>query len=1069
MKRKRIQTPPDIILHTKLTLPEIKGTTINRDRLVQTLSENKAKDIILIIADAGYGKTTLVSQWIRHTGSPFVFYSLHEEDSNFDLFLNHLIAGFGQADHDLVKRTKKLVFFNKEIRNNTGMVMGTMVNEIQEKVKNSLYLILDDYHTIARSSIVHQALEYLIEHMPVKLHIVISSRTSPPFPSLTKWRSKQKVFELERKDLIFTTDEVKELISDAYDLSLSNKELQRIEQYTEGWITGIQLILQSSGLHRMAIKDTLNGFLEAHEPLFDYFAHEVLSCESPDIQEFLIRSALLDTLTSEACDHLLRRSNSRIILQDLEHRHVFLTKLRDNEYMFHHLFRKYLNTRLKGYKEYRKLHARAGQYYRNKKLFDLSIKHFLLAEQPLHAGKTMLRSIREDTAGRISGGIDTTLLRKHLNELPEDILYELPELIVIKGTLLRDLGEHTKAAELYSVAEKAAGASNDMAACAHSLAERALLNWLQGKHTIALLLLRKALRTCPTDNKTMKLHILNLLALVWQDLSDLKRAKTYLRKSRKIAQELRILYDQIILASNLATIHLQEGEIKRAYETCKPLIGQLGDHYYYKVGVIYANAARAALDYGDSAWAESCLLKGWSICSPYDDRVSSATLNHCFGLLYMYKEQWNSAMKHFQEARTVFHSLRWRRMESSVLRNIGTLLRLQGNIKDSLKSIEQAEILLKDPTPQKTAHSAFLLADRALIEVHKGDYIQAQKTITLCLHKARSKHWRLGKMYFFLVKTLITLHRDNKNRTKKEIDSLLQLTRRNGYHGILGLELRHQHELAEFMTRIPPHNAYLEMHRISPRRSKLYVSFFGRLRMGESEHQPIELYWPTEKTKSLFAFLVMYRAKRLTRNQVLDALWSELSKKRAHENLRTTAYRMRQTLINAPIPGVALEEIFSYEKGRYILHPNINIESDIEEFTRIMKLAKIGSTDRDTKKALQQALDISDNPFLPDVYDEWVDIERSRIRGQRLTALKRIITIEARLEDDRACSEYCQQYLIIEPLSEEIVCTYMRSLKNLGRISDIKKIYQSLEKTLQKELNTLPAPETQHCYQSLIM
>jgi ATP/maltotriose-dependent transcriptional regulator MalT/DNA-binding SARP family transcriptional activator len=1068
MKSRRIHTPPSLVLRTKLTLPEIKGRIINRERLIALLRDNEQSDIVLINADAGYGKTTLVNQWIRETGYPYVFYALNHEDSNFDLFMNHLITGFEQYKPDFLKNTKELVRLSKEIRNNTSMVMSTLINEIQKNATTHMYVLLDDYHTITRSSIVHNAVQYLIEHMPLRLHIVITSRESPAFSPLTKWRSKQRVFEIEREDLIFTTDEVQELIRDTYELSLTNKELQRITQYTEGWITGIQLILQSSGLHRITIKDTLNGFLEANEPLFDYFAHEVLSYESPRIQEFLTQSSLLDTLTPEACDYILRRTDSHRLLHDLEHRHLFLSEIQGYEYVFHHLFRKYLYMRLKARKEYRKLHVRAGRYYQRKKLFDLSIKHFLLAEQHVHAGKAMLKSIREDTAGRISGGIDTTILSVYLDELPDHVLLQIPELLVIKGTLLRDAGMHTNALDMYTLAEHAARTRHDRTTCAHSLSEKALLNWLQGNHTKALSLLQKALRTCPADSKTMKLHVLNLLALVWQDLSDLARAKTYLRKSRKLAQELKITYDQIILTSNLATIYLQEGEIKRAYEICKPLIPQLEEHYYYKVGVIYANAARAALDYGDTVWAESCLLTGWKICSPFDDRVSSATLNHCFGLLYMYKGQWDSAYTHFTKARTAFSVLRWRRMESSVLRNIGTLFRLKGNLQASLKSIEQAELLLKKPIPQNTAHVAFLLADRALINVEKGEIARAQKTLARCSRESQRTHWHLGEMYSLLVKTLIALRRKRKMRTRTILQNLLVVTNTYGYHGILGLELRHQPDLIAFMQTIPDKNDYIEKHGIGPQKSLIHVKFFGGLRVEDQRYHAIRMEWPTEKTKSLFAFLVFHGTRQITRDQVLQGLWPDLDKKRSHENLRTTAYRMRQTLKNVHIPGTALDAIFTYQKGRYILMPNIAIESDVENFRRFMKVAEAGTGSLDIKHALEEVIEISRDPFLPDIYDEWVDNERLRLREKRLTALKKMIAIESQHKKEKACAEYCKQYLMIEPLAEEIVCTYMKCLKNLGRVSEIKRIYRNLEKTLEKELNINPAPETQRYYHSLI-
>ncbi|MGB3340027.1 MAG: BTAD domain-containing putative transcriptional regulator [bacterium] len=1066
----KIQTPSAMFLRTKIILPETKGKIIERSRLLVLLNNNKDKEIIFIIAGAGYGKTTLLSQWVNNIACTNVFYALSEEDSSLDLFLIHLIAGFDQLEQNFLKRTKELVTYNKELKNNIGTVMGTLVNELQDKCKKDYYIILDDYHAITASSVVHEALHYFIDHLPTKLHIIIASRVLPSFPALIKWRSKQRVFELGHQDLCFNSREIKQLISDTYGLSLPHIELQRIVQYTEGWVTGIQLILQSSGLHRTAIKDTLNGYLEAHQPLFDYFASEVLSYEPQYIQDFLIQSSVLEILTPHACNMILRRKNSHTLLKALEHRHLFLYEVEDQRYKFHHLFRKFLNQRLRMFKGYRQLHIRAAQYYRKSNHYELSIKHYLSAKDYPQAGKMILRSIQEDITGRISGGIDTTLLRKYLYEIPQRVLQKLPQLLVIKGTLQRDAGDHEAAKELYRTAEQVSRRSNDMTTCAHGLSELALLHWLQGKHNEALKILKKALRTCPGSELKMKLHILNLLGLAWQDLSNLTKAKSYLRQAKKIAEELNIFYNKIVLESNLATIFLQEGEIRRAYNTCKPLIPQLGERYYYKVGVIYANSARAALDFGDLNWAESCLEKGWKICRPYEDRVSFGILNHCFGLLHMHKQQWNIARKHLEEARKVFQMLRWKRMESSVLRNIGTLQRLQGDIPKSLQSIKQARGLLSGLGPGESAHATFLLADWALLEVELGKYSKARKTIAMCQRQARLMNWHLGELYALLVNTLISLTHKQKKESVQMIDLLIKLAQKKGCHGILSMELRHQPDLVKYIRQLPKYSSYLDKYHVycAAEHPALCVKLFGRMRIEDSEDQNIVLNWPTEKTKSLFAFLVVHRTKGLSRGQVLDALWSRLSKKKAQENLRTTAYRMRRTIRIACIKGVTKELIFTSRQGRYVLLPNITIESDLDEFDRLTKLADIAHSDDETKTALKKAIDITQADFLPDIYDHWVDSQRSMLRARKLNALQKIIQIISVQNDYHACIGYCKQYLAMEPLSEEIACICMKSLKKLDRMSEIRIVYQSLKKALRNEVKCTPTQETQRLFQTLL-
>jgi DNA-binding SARP family transcriptional activator len=250
--------------------------------------------------------------------------------------------------------------------------------------------------------------------------------------------------------------------------------------------------------------------------------------------------------------------------------------------------------------------------------------------------------------------------------------------------------------------------------------------------------------------------------------------------------------------------------------------------------------------------------------------------------------------------------------------------------------------------------------------------------------------------------------------------------------------------------------------------STIRVTFFGGLQVEDGFHQRISLEWPTEKTKSLFAFLVINRKGSLTRMQVLDALWSGFSKKKAHENLRTTAYRVRQTLRSANMQGVKQEAIFAHQRGRYILFPDLEIDSDVDDFNRHLKLADIARSPEERKRALNRALDISRAPFLPDIYDQWIDTQRSVFREQRLAALRGIIMIASGQNDDRACVEHCRQYLAIESLAEDIACICMGSLKKLGRLAEIKILYQTLEKKLREEIQSAPTPETRDFYRSLL-
>jgi DNA-binding SARP family transcriptional activator len=435
----------------------------------------------------------------------------------------------------------------------------------------------------------------------------------------------------------------------------------------------------------------------------------------------------------------------------------------------------------------------------------------------------------------------------------------------------------------------------------------------------------------------------------------------------------------------------------------------------------------------------------------------------------MHKQKWDIARQHLEQARKVFQMLRWRRMESSVLRNIGTLQRLKGNIPKSLESIKQARGLLNGLGPGESAHVTFLLADMALLEVELGQHSRARKTIARCQRQAHQINWHLGELYVLLVNVLISLKNKNKKGTVRFIDSLIKLAQKKGYHGILSMELRHQPELVKYIRQLPKYGSYLDKHHVyhTSEHPALFVKLFGRMRIEDSEDQNIVLNWPTEKTKSLFAFLVVHRKKGLSRAQVLDALWSRLDKKKAQENLRTTAYRMRRTIRKACIKGVTRELIFTSKQGRYVLLPDITIDCDLDEFDRLIKLADIAHSDDEKKTALRKAIDIAQGDFLSDIYDHWVDSQRSILHEHKINALQKIIQIVLVQNDNLACIEYSKQYLAMEPLSEEIACICMKSLKKLDRLSEIKVVYQSLEKALRNEIKCTPSQETQRLYQTL--
>jgi len=262
-------------LQTQLQPPQLKGTILRRERLINLLQENLDKKLILVCADAGYGKTTLLAQFCAELDRPFIFYDLDPSDNDLATFFNYLVMGIQQHYPDFGKRTKSVLPQTRNIE----IIVGTFINEFVEhgtkvptpekQLREDFYIILDDYHHLQQNREIGNALDYLLRHIPYNLHLIISSRSTPPL-NLAYYLAKQELFEIKKEHLQFNLREIQALLKEIYNLKIPDAEIERIEKHSEGWITAIQLILQKiSAIGEDKTKETFNGYIASGEEIFN--------------------------------------------------------------------------------------------------------------------------------------------------------------------------------------------------------------------------------------------------------------------------------------------------------------------------------------------------------------------------------------------------------------------------------------------------------------------------------------------------------------------------------------------------------------------------------------------------------------------------------------------------------------------------------------------------------------------------------------------------------------------------------------------------------------------------------
>jgi LuxR family maltose regulon positive regulatory protein len=369
------------ILATKLYVPPPRPGIVPRPHLIERLDDGLAKgaSLTLVSAPAGFGKTTLVSEWIASCGRPVAWLSLDEGDSDPVRFISYLIAALQTIKSGIGESLLTALQAHQPPSNE--VILTTLLNEINT-ISGKFILVLDDYHTID-SKAVDDALSFILVHQPPQIHLVIASREDPSLP-LTRLRVRGQLTELRAANLRFTLAEIADFLNGMMGLNLTADGITALESRTEGWIAGLQLAaLSMQGREDSA--SFIQAFTGSHRYVLDYLVEEVLQQQPEPIRNFLLQTSILDRFCTPLCNAVTEREDSKEILDILEHRNLFIIPLDDRRqwYRYHRLFADVLQTHLTEAQPDRvtALHSGASEWYEKNGLPHDAIRHALAAKE----------------------------------------------------------------------------------------------------------------------------------------------------------------------------------------------------------------------------------------------------------------------------------------------------------------------------------------------------------------------------------------------------------------------------------------------------------------------------------------------------------------------------------------------------------------------------------------------------------------------------------------------------------------------------------------------------------------
>src|SRR5438874_949395 len=523
----------DALLETKLHVPRGARGLVPRQRLRERLSAGPGSALTLISAPAGFGKTTLLTEWlaaVRGEAPAAGWLSLDEADNDPSLFWKYVVAALRSvAGREVGVGALSLLEASQAP---IDAVLTALINDLFA-VSDDVILVLDDYHVIEAPE-VHDGVVFLLEHLPPRMHVVIASRADPPF-SLARWRGFGGLAEIRAADLRFTPEESATYLDGTVGGVLTAQDVATLDQRTEGWIAALQLAaLSMQGRDDPA--SFIAGFAGDDRYIVDYLVEEVLQRQSEDVRQFLLQSSVLDRLSGPLCDAVTGQANGGATLVTLERANLFLVPLDDRRrwYRYHHLFADVLLAHLleEQADNVAVLHSRARVWFERSGEPAEAIRHALAAGDFDRAANLAELAIRSMAQAR-----QEATMRGWLKVLPAEVVRVRPVLTVgFAGALLLAgefegvEGRLRDAEQWLSMTESEARAAGmvvaDEAGCGSLRgrigASRAALAWVGGDCQSTVTHARRALELSPAEDHLIRASAAGVLGLAYWASGDLE-------------------------------------------------------------------------------------------------------------------------------------------------------------------------------------------------------------------------------------------------------------------------------------------------------------------------------------------------------------------------------------------------------------------------------------------------------------------------------------------------------------------------------------------------------------------
>ncbi len=1072
------------ITRTKVILPRRRAELLSRSRLLGLLDELLDNRLIILAAPAGYGKTSLLVDFAYSSQWPMCWYSLDTLDQDPFRFVAHFISAISQRFPNFGKTCMAALQSMSQDRLDLDVLASLIINDLYENVTEHFVVVLDDFHLVEGSSSIVYFVNRFVQDVDENCHLVLASRTLLTLPDLPLMVARSQVGGLSFEELCFQPEEIQGLLKQNFQLTLSDAEVQELARETEGWVTGLLLSTQVMG---KPIANRLRVARVSGVGLYEYLAQQVLAQQTEDVQAFLLRSSLLEEFDARLCEEVIGKALSvqpawRELMDVVMRFNLFILPVgEDGAYLrYHHLFQDFLRDRIQRERpqEVRQILVRLAEIYIEREDWERAFAIY----QAQGDTDAIVRLVNRAGSSMIIHGRLLTLTQ-WLKSLPNDLFYRHPTLISLQGTVNVMRGDTAQGIKLLDQAVSELKGLDQPMQLAQTLSRRCAAFRVSGQYPAALRDAEEVICLLSSDNQDSVEYADGLLSkgVILTYLGQLNEALLLMQDALSV-------YSVFNDGNTSAKAWMEIGRVSRAlgkYSEAEEAYRKSLEYYQSTNNLIWqANLYNnlGILLHGRKNYVEA--TSSFEKAIHYakiggSPRLEAYTLTS-IGDLYQELDAYQETFEAYRQAREIAQRIKDRYLLYYLDLAEARLRQTQSAATRAREMLKAAQSLAQE---RGSAYELKMVQlEWGRVKLAEGDCVQAlvdfQDALAFFLKEGYQVEIPRARLYVLLtslhlgeeeeaagqVRELETLLDDGERiipllTAGREVKDLLEkLSRKNTQAGFVSNLLE---SIERYEQGIPSLRRVIRRHAVvvpfAP--PKMVIRALGRIQVKVSDHQVSSSDWQVQTARDLF-FLLLAHPEGLSKEEIGELFWPDSSTSELKLRFKNTIYRLRH--------AAGKDAILFQGESLYLFNREMDYEYDVESFQKEIGLAEKGETREQREVHYLNALKHYKGPFLPDLDDTWVIVERERLNQVYMEALLKLANLYLEAHAYDSAIELCQRALKDDSCQEDAHRTAMRVYAAIGNRALIIRQYEQCRVALLNEVDAPPSFQTQALFDALI-